>query len=702
MQTEAERPSKEDSAATAVRVLPDHAPTGSRPDFRLDIQGLRGLAVLLVVLYHTNETISGGFIGVDVFFVLSGFVITGLLLREARARDTISLRGFFSRRVRRILPLLAITLTATSLLGVVLLSPLGASETTGKTATAAALINANTFLQRQAQDYFGLPPEANALLHTWSLSVEEQFYLMFPLLVLAGLAVRRRLGRVHVIAAPAAAALIALVSFALYAFMLGNRPDDLVTKLGFSTAQTVGFYSAATRAWEFLAGVVVALLAPRLSRLPRAALSGAGLVGLTLIVGCGLLFTEATGLSPGWMVVPVLGTMLVLSAGLGPRTFPASLLARRAPVWLGDLSYGWYLLHWPLIVFAAANFSITWPRAVAALASLFLAIGAKRAVEDRFRLDNRIRGRRAGALAAVCILVPVLAGGVAVVASRALDIDDLKAANARHIDSARCNRRQGQALAVNAEVCTWAVEKPKGQIVLIGDSHASMWSEAVIGAGNGLGYDVSIATMSGCPTLGGSVVRLRDGAPDVECQQFMEQSVSELRSLEPTLVIMASATYGMLREGAGEDGRWRTADGDWVETVEDRAELVQQGLEDFARPLAEVGIPTVIMHDVPYHSFTTAECSWLRYRVSPRACASVRDRTEVDEELGLSRRLEREASAAGDLTTTIDPVPWLCDEVSCATFGRDTWLYRDGDHISVAASRGLADDFKRLLLNIGL
>ncbi len=167
---------------------PGVAPTALRPGVRADIQGIRGLAVLLVVVFHVRDLVPGGYIGVDVFFVVSGFVITTMLRAQLRSTGSVPIRSFFARRVRRLLPMLALTLTLTSVLGVALLSPLGASAVTSKTAVAAALLNANTFLARQANDYFALPADANALLHTWSLSVEEQFYLVVPFVLLAGTA----------------------------------------------------------------------------------------------------------------------------------------------------------------------------------------------------------------------------------------------------------------------------------------------------------------------------------------------------------------------------------------------------------------------------------------------------------------------------------------------------------------------------------
>jgi peptidoglycan/LPS O-acetylase OafA/YrhL len=682
--------------------------SGSAARVRPDIQGLRGLAVLLVVGYHTGGVIPGGFIGVDVFFVVSGFVITGVVSREAAARSTLDLRAFFGRRIRRLLPMLALTLTVTSVLGVFLLSPLGASETTGSTAVAAALLNANTFLQRQAQDYFALPADANALLHTWSLSVEEQFYLCFPFVVLAGLAVRRRVGSIGRSTTPsigrstaaALALLLAGASFAAYALLLDGRFDGLVRRIGFSSAEAVAFYSAPTRAWEFLAGAALALVAHRVERLPAAARLAAGVVGLVLVVGTALGFTEADGMSAPAMTLPVVGAVLLLAAGTAaatPALSATAALSIRPATWVGDRSYGWYLFHWPLIVFAAANFASPYVQAAAAVVSLPLASLAKRLLEDPLRYSRRLQGRRLAGFGMACVAVPVAVGALSVLGARAIANDSLRDANAQHVDTTWCNRRQEAPLPLDASECTWPADGPsRGRIVLIGDSHASMWSEAVIGAGNELGYDVSIATMSGCPVFGGPALRDRDGEPDTDCREFADRSIRELVELRPDLVLVAAASQGLLT-GEGEDSRWTRPDGSWTERPDEIAQLYGAGLAELVDELDSAGVPTTVIHDVPYHAFTNAKCSWLRDRLSATGCASVRTRSEAHDELAASRQPELAAVEGSPLATTLDPLPWLCDGSQCATFGRDTWLYRDRDHLSVPAARLLVPEMRRAL-----
>lgn len=674
--------------------------THQLPGFRSDIQGLRGLAVLLVVGFHIREWIPGGFIGVDVFFVVSGFVITSLLQSQVRAEGSVRLSSFFARRVRRLLPMLAVTLSLTSLLGVLLLSPLGAAAVTAKTGIAAALLNANTFLSRQSDDYFALVPEANALLHTWSLSVEEQFYLALPLLIVVGLALRRRAGGTMGMGMAAAAlAAVAVASFALFVVLSGGGLESLVSALGVSSPQAMAFYFAPARAWEFLVGCLLALGAPQVARLPVPVRAAGGVAGLAAVMFAAIAFSGADGSLGAKMLLPVLGAAAMLAAGTGGTTVVANLMSHRGLVALGDVSYGWYLFHWPLIVFVEANVDAAWLVVVAAVASLALAVVAKRVVEDRFRYDDRWVGPRVVVLAIVCIGVPVAAGAVAVVADRALAIDELEEANLQHIDSEDCNRRFGEQLPIGDPICTWSVPDAQGRIVLIGDSHASMWSEAVIAAGNDLDHDVSIATMSGCPMVGGTV-RFHNGEEDHDCQDFIERSLDDIAELQPDLVLIGTGSTGAMTAGA--DARWLAADGRWVEDPASVEVIWEAGLGQTLDRLVDAGVPTVVLHDVPYHEVTTATCGRLLFLLSPSSCGSTMTLEEADAQRDRSRGVEDRLDERAELVTTVDPVPWLCSDTECSTYLDGTWMYRDGDHLSVAGAESLTTRMRSALVEQGL
>src|SRR6266513_3062654 len=271
--------------------------------FRRDIEGLRGIAVLIVVAFHTGvRGFSGGFVGVDVFFVLSGYLITGLLVAEVDRTSRLSLLQFSARRVRRLLPAAALALLVTLCVGAAILSP-NELIFAGRAGKATALYLTNVFFAVNAADYFAPDVETNPLLHTWTLALEEQFYLAWPLL----------------------------------------------SSIWFTAAGgTFAFYGLPTRAWEFGIGGMAALVPRGRLRLPTRAIHAIGWLGLTAI-GVSAHFIS------GWIAaVPVLGTAAALIAGAEAARGPAVLLGAAPLQFVGSLSYSWYLWHWPFLVFSAA------------------------------------------------------------------------------------------------------------------------------------------------------------------------------------------------------------------------------------------------------------------------------------------------------------------------------------------------------------
>ena len=316
---------------------------------RADVQGLRALAVLLVVGYHAGLPLPSGFAGVDVFFVISGFVITATLVRELAGTGRLRLGAFYARRVRRLLPALTVVLVFVAAVGV-LGSPIAAQKTAGLTGIAASLFSANFYLYHLGSGYFDVSAGLNPLLHTWTLGVEEQFYLVFPALLLASWKLGRRALAVVAVGGATALSFYLAYRYAL-AFPVGGVHDP----------QRFGFYASPSRAWEFGAGSLVALGVPLFRRIPFGLTDVVAAAGLAWLV-VGLLVLDGRGVpSAGETALLVTGVALLLVAGSGHGSLVARGLGARPAVWIGDLSYSWYLWHWPLIVFARA----LWPGSVA-------------------------------------------------------------------------------------------------------------------------------------------------------------------------------------------------------------------------------------------------------------------------------------------------------------------------------------------------
>ena len=305
---------------------------------RADIQGLRAVAVLLVVLAHAGVGfLAGGFVGVDVFFVLSGFLITGLLLAEARKHGSVSLVDFYVRRARRILPAAALALVATDAAALFLLNFVRAHGAVVDSLNAAAFA-ANFHFAATGVDYFARQAPPSPILHFWSLSVEEQFYLVWPLLLSLALFRARGLRRLLCVVTALAAA-----------------------SLGWSIYQTralptVAYFSPFTRAWELGLGATLAVAATTLERMPSAMRLVLGWAGVAAIACSAVLFSNSTPFPGSFALVPTLGTALAIVAGMGSRGSRFSvgrLLALRPMRIVGDRSYALYLWHWPVLIIGA-------------------------------------------------------------------------------------------------------------------------------------------------------------------------------------------------------------------------------------------------------------------------------------------------------------------------------------------------------------
>jgi len=338
--------------------------------FRPDIEGLRGIAILIVVLFHCGVPgFSGGFIGVDVFFVLSGYLITGLLVDEVQKQSKLSLLQFYARRVRRLLPASALTLMLTLLIGAIILSP-QELDNTGHAGRATALYVSNIFFDKNAGDYFAPNVKSNPLLHTWSLAVEEQFYLFWPLLILLSLRLWRSMkGLVIVLSG------LTIISLGIGVWLTAR-------------GGTFAFYELPARAWEFSIGGLARMFPRDRLRIPFSWWLAFGWLGILTILGSThLIFGDAN--FPGWIaLIPVLGTVAALIAGIEcPGRGIGIVLNSDLLQILGKLSYSWYLWHWPFLVFSVAlfpNISVT-GKTVAAAASLAVAGITHHFVENPIR-----------------------------------------------------------------------------------------------------------------------------------------------------------------------------------------------------------------------------------------------------------------------------------------------------------------------------
>lgn len=522
----------------------------THPDqsFRRDVQGLRGLAVLAVVLYHANLSLPGGFLGVDVFFVISGYVVTLQIMRQVGQSGRFSLADFYARRIRRLLPIYLLVASVTIPLTFIFLSPFGEQQEAFSTARWSAFFVSNYQLMLD-DSYQNLV--ANPFRHLWSLSVEEQFYLVLPPLFAGLLFVRRRFGSRHRSFDLMPQIVLVVLSIASLAHALS------ITQIGGSLdAQRWAFFSMPARFWELGVGVVLALI-PR-ARLTRSNIlnEASVIVGLAVLLCCFFLVEDVVGHPGPAAILVVVATALLILAGDRSRVFGA-LLRIRPMTYMGDVSYGWYLWHWPFIVFTAVVYPDT-PIALAIAAALSLAVAALtyRLVENPIRRQEGLRGWRAAALLSGSVLVIYSLSFLGDrLADTGLGLGQVEQVEFDFTKEFELDQRGGNMSGACflrtlpakiseppfgdvqkiSEGCSNEVDRVRTDVLLLGDSTALAVSDGVFEAGRLAGSKVVAFTAAGCPTLKDAPVYTFEG-----CLAVQDTYQTLVDELDPRLVILVN------------------------------------------------------------------------------------------------------------------------------------------------------------------
>ncbi|CAN7194670.1 acyltransferase family protein [Massilia sp. LjRoot122] len=612
--------------------------------YRRDIDGLRAVAVLSVLLFHAFPSVlRGGFIGVDVFFVISGFLISSILLRELEG-GSFSFAGFYARRVRRIFPALVLVLGSCLAFGWLALFP-DEYQQLGKHVVGGAGFAANFFYWAQV-GYFDTAADTKPLLHLWSLGIEEQFYILWPIILLLGWRLRAKLFAV--------AALLALASFA-------------VNVGGIVHYASATFYSPASRAWELLLGAGLACLharpAARSVGLPRVAPNLLAWLGVVLLAA-GLALITRKDQFPGWFaLLPALGALLLI--GAGPQAwFNRVVLSSRPMVWIGLISYPLYLWHWPLLSFAQIIESrepAPAIRAGALLLALLLAWLTWRVVERPLRGGP---GAGRGKLAALCALMAACAatGGYIYLneglPGRKPVQDNLANQKALVVVEDRanaeaCKKRYG--FDSSYEYCLLADAAKDPTVVLLGDSHA---------------YHVVAGLTKYYSGIGDNLLMLGTRHPywglDPQGDPYQQatQPMLELALGMPSVKTVVFSTH--LRFGPGPEQRV------WVDAAR----------ETFRRFTA-AGKRVIFMNDVPIIGFDPRSCI-KRAGVASSAtrvpCAITRAEWE--------QQIRQHREILGGFAREFPQIAWfdssaaLCDDSSCRAMIDGRLMYRDANHLS--------------------
>jgi peptidoglycan/LPS O-acetylase OafA/YrhL len=684
--------------------------------FRGDIQGLRALAVMTVIAAHAGlPFLPGGFVGVDVFFVISGYLISGLLFRDVLAGGGFSLAAFWARRARRILPAATVVTVVTVVASLAALSLVDARQVV-LDAVWSALFAANLHFAHQDISYFAQGSGVSPLQHYWSLAVEEQFYVAWPLLLLLCLTLVRlvRRGRPDHRRLPRRAVLLVLLAVAAGSF-------------GWSVAQTMAepasaYFSPLTRAWELALGALVALVPPdRVRRIGRRTASVLALVGLGAIVAACATFTAATPF-PGYAAgLPVLGAALVLVAGAGgARPVSAPVLDNRVMRSVGDWSFSLYLWHWPALILAER--ALARPlgpleAAVAVAVAVGLAVLTYRYVETPFRTG---RPARALQVPRALVLYPATVSLVAVTCAGAWywtgyqggergnnpPIAAAAAAEGRdHQEGAVALVRASVVAARNGipvpsdltpnllqirnsvadvgecdytedvrRLCLRGDEASSRTVVVIGDSHARAWIPAFDAITERSGWRAYYLVKPQCPAAHVTVAPLDENRPFVECDAFQDWVIDQVEALAPQLVVVASSppVNGVY------DGDRRTEDLDEV------ADLLADGYEDLFRDVRRAADRVALLRDVPKASADPGTCLSSGGSSLRECMFEPEERSRVLADVAV-------ASARATGTDVVDPTPWLCYRDDCPVVIGGTLSYRDTDHLTAEYAASLAD-----------
>jgi peptidoglycan/LPS O-acetylase OafA/YrhL len=652
--------------------------------FRPDVEGLRAVAVLLVVFYHAGvPRVTGGFIGVDVFFVVSGFVITGLLLRERQGTGRTSLIDFYARRLRRIVPAATLVIFAAVIASYVALGFV-AGNSVADAGRWAAVFLSNFHFEAIGTNYFTAKLPPSPLQNFWSLSVEEQFYLVYPTLFVVVASVRTRLS----FEAKMAITLIAVIagSFWLSVTQTASEP-------------TAAYFSPFTRAWELALGALVAVGTPWLRRLPTAMAAVFAWSGLVAILAAAVTFTSATPYPGSLVAIPVVGAAFVIAGGIVvPRRGAERLLRLKPFQWFGKRSYSLYLWHWPILVIAAEHAgraSLPFRNTVwLVLLAIGISMVSYRLVENPIR-HWRLPPRRTVTAGVATVLATVLALSLVIglestpdaATSQAVALDTgvvlREVAAAPSISTvpstivpslteaasdyggldqpAGCSPGPPESIQNLEKECMLGDVRGRRLLVVYGDSHADMWLPAFNGLAKEAHMRLLVLGMPDCPA---SLVTVANqpsvGSPAGAyraCDEWHTWAVKTINRLSPSmLVVSQDSTYSSPGPKYLTPSQWTA------------------GLTALFKAIRNPRVEKIYLGNIPLFPQSPPTC--LGAHVDQVQACSI----PVSEAYRAFDKDEYAVTQSLHLRY-IDPTPWFCSSVCTAIVGR-YGVYMDRFHVS--------------------
>ncbi|MEX1141671.1 MAG: acyltransferase family protein [Thermoleophilaceae bacterium] len=673
---------------------PPGAPNGAaaqKKSFRADIQGIRCLGLAIVFLTHAEvDAVPGGFVGLDAFFVLSGFLITGLILAEMDRTGTVSLMKFYARRIRRLLPLAMFVLFAVVIASAVMFSPVRNDAVAGDV-IAAAFYFVNWRFAAQSVDYFAANALESPIQHFWTLSVEEQFYLVWPALLLLAFVwwSRNRRGSLR-----AKLWLVVLLTGVPSLYYSAFVVDD--------GGASYSYFSTLSRVWEFSLGGALALALPKELKLPGPVVAVLSWVGVGTLIVTAMIFTPELNYPGTAALAPTLATAAIVIAGttaIAPK--PTRMLASKPFQYIGDLSYSWYLWHWPAIVFAREAWGeLSSLELIGVIAASWVpAHISHKLIEQPFRYSRPLARRPRRALAfgfasmAIAVAMAVsltglqptvrtASAGQAIGAAAALEGEALQSsAQALQPQPREAKDDRGQlyedgCLVEQTETespeCVYGRRSSDKRVVLFGNSHAFHYAPAMMRLARKRSWRLTALLRAGCP--------IGDVRFAHRCDVWREHALARIEEREePDLIVVATTTE--LATGVVEDGERLD--------LEDSRDALHEGLVRTLDRLRETGARVVLMADLPRSSEDVPDC------VSRELDAL--ERCAFPDERDRETRFDARAADRLDGVEKIDPTPLLCPRRLCPAVMGNTLVYRDTNHFTATFARTLAPWLDRRL-----
>jgi peptidoglycan/LPS O-acetylase OafA/YrhL len=647
--------------------------------YRSDIEGLRAVAILLVVAAHFRVPgFTGGFIGVDIFFVLSGYLITGLIVNEISTTNNFNFAKFYGRRIRRLLPALVLLLVCIALFGELLLTSIDQIDQ-AKAAGSASIWVSNFYFAFSDINYFNPDAKTNLFLHTWSLGVEEQFYLVWPVLIL-------------------------LVSGAWQDAKTSPKPDrlKLVMPAVFVASfmlcvwwsyhvPQLAFYMMPARAWQFALGALIFVYfgSPAASVVnshadvfgQRGLLRLIGWIGLALIVGAGILLNEQVTYPGAWALVPSFGAAMILAVGAhSPQKGVGGLLSKGPMQAIGKVSYSWYLWHWPILLLGASVADIANPgyRCGLALLSFVIAVFSYWYIEAPIRkIPQLISWPRATVIGGVLIMIFV--GFITLQWHRASMQNSESPAQERFwrakwdapiIYYTGCD---SWYLSSKVTICKFGNSNAPHTAVAIGDSIGLQWFPAIQHIFHRSSWRLLVMTKSSCPLVDREFFYTRIGRVFTECSSWRDKVLKKIQSMRPDIVILGSTyTYPYTKD-------------QWI-----------NGTSAILAELSSAAKHIYLLRSTPVLSFDGPIClaprSWLyKILVSGRSCSSPAYSNKFDDVYAWQKL----AADRFHNVSMIDMTDAVCPNGECKAERNGVIVFRDSEHITATFARQLGPSLAR-------